>query len=1046
MKALFLAAILFFQLTLITSAEEFSPDEVVVYKTVDDVQLDMNFFFPEGHAASDQRPAIIFFHGGGWKGGSPSQFFPHCEYLAERGIVAASAQYRLEKTNGTTPQECVKDGKSAMRWLRKNAANYGVDPDRIMAGGGSAGGHVAAATAFIEGFNEAGEDTSISCSPAALVLFNPVFDNSENGYGYDRVQDYWESFSPMHNIRKPAPPTVVFLGTEDHLIPVDTAKEYRRRMEAAGGVCELHIYSGEGHGFFNYKKTKAYNATVAAMDRFLISRGFLNSKAKAYELWEPQPAPNRGHDFKNQTRGRGYPHDPDWESWSYPLGNGNLGANVFGRTDVERIQLTEKTVANGSAYGRGGVTNAGELYLDIGHEDISDYRRALCLDTAIKSVTYQSGGVSYQREYFTSYPDDIMVIRLTADKPGALSFTVRPEIPYLEAQNPIDSKSGIVKAEGDTVSMVGTIDYYQVNFEIQVKVLNEGGKLATHASTIDVKGADSVTLLVAAGTNYELGPHIFLNEPKGKLDPNLYPHEKVTAKMQSAAKLGYKRLKARHLHDYQNLFGRVALNLNSQISELPTSQLVQAYKEGDFDSYLEELLYQYGRYLLIASSRETTLPAHLQGAWSQYESSPWCSGYWHNINVQMNYWGAFSANLAETFKAYLNYFEAYKPLAHRYAAEFVAEQQGEDAVSENPEDNGWIVGTGANAYQISGRSGHSGPGTGAFTSQLLMDYYDFTQDEEFLRETGFPALLQMSKFFDKALKETDDGLLLISPSASPEQKHNGEYYLTEGCTFDQGFVWENHQNVLRAAKDLGIKDPFLKTIRKQIPRLDPILIGSSGQIKEFREEDAYSDIGDPLHRHISHLHTLYPGTLINTSKPEWMEAAAVTLNNRGDVSTGWAMAHRMICWARLRNAERAHDLYRQFVDHKTAPNLWSMHPPFQIDGNFGVMAAVSEMLIQSHEGVIEPIPAIPQAWNDGSFSGMVARGNFELSGAWKNLKLTELTVHSRSGRVCRIKYDGLANAKVVDEQGEAVSLRTQGDDVIIFETQPGNTYRVILSN
>ncbi len=436
-------------------------------------------------------------------------------------------------------------------------------------------------------------------------------------------------------------------------------------------------------------------------------------------------------------------------------------------------------------------------------------------------------------------------------------------------------------------------------------------------------------------------------------------------------------LKSRHLEDYQSLFDRVAVDLNSSVSELPASQLLEKYKAGSYDPYLEELLFQFGRYLLIASSRETTLPAHLQGAWSQFEVSPWCAGYWHNINVQMNYWGAFSTNLAETFEAYLSYFEAYKPLAHRYAAEFIAEQQGADAVYAVAEDNGWIVGTGTNAYQISGRSSHSGPGTGGFTAQLLMDYYDFTQDEEFLRETGYPALLQMSKFFDKALKETEDGLLLISPSASPEIKHDGEFFITEGCTFDQGFVWENHNNVLRAAEALGEDDPFLEVIESQIPRLDPILIGSSGQIKEFREEDAYGEIGDPQHRHMSHLHTLYPGTLINTSKPDWMAAAAVTLNLRGDISTGWAMAHRMICWARLRNAERALDLYRKFIVHKVTNNLWSLHPPFQIDGNFGTMAAVSEMLLQSHEGAIEPLAALPQEWAAaGSYSGLVARGNF----------------------------------------------------------------------
>ena len=639
-----------------------------------------------------------------------------------------------------------------------------------------------------------------------------------------------------------------------------------------------------------------------------------------------------------------------------------------------------------------------------------------------------------------------MVIRLTADKPGAISFTLRGEIPYLESKNELDSKSGAVSAAGDTITMAGTIDYYQVNFETQIKVLPEGGELSANGSSIDIKDADAVTLLIAVDTNYVLGPQIFLNEPKQKLDPDFYPHDLVEAKMHKAAKKSYVALKKSHLEDYQNLFGRLSVDLNSVVSIFPTHRLLQNYREGKYDSYLEELIFQYGRYLLIASSRETTMPAHLQGGWSQYEVSPWCAGYWHNINVQMNYWGACSTNLAETFKAYLNYFEAYKPKAQQFAHDFIQEIKPE-ALSDDPAENGWILGTGANAYQISGRSAHSGPGTGGFTTQLLMEYFNFTQDKDFLRETGYPALLEMSRFFTKTLQETEDGLLLVNPSASPEIKENGDYYPTVGCTYDQGFVWENHTNVLNAAEVLGIKDePFLDVIRSQIPRLDPILIGSSGQIKEFREEDAYGDIGDPHHRHTSQLCPLYPGTLINSSHPDWMKAVSVTLDLRGKPGNGWATAHRMCLRARLKEAEEALGLYRLFIDEKAANNLWSMHPPFQIDGNFGVMAGVAEMLLQSHEGVIEPIPAIPMSWGNGSFSGMVARGNFEVSVEWKEQKLTAFSIHSRSGKVCRLKYEGLASAKVLDEKGKKVATDSEGSDVISFKTHIGKVYQVIISN
>ncbi|HAV13752.1 MAG TPA: hypothetical protein DCX06_09745 [Opitutae bacterium] len=798
----------------------------------------------------------------------------------------------------------------------------------------------------------------------------------------------------------------------------------------------------------NFAKTRAGLALIASTlftqacvnhDTEVVAEPSLTTRT--YELWEPAPAPNRGHDFDIEKPGRGYPYDEDWERWSYPLGNGMLGASVFGGTDVERIQLSEKTFANGSAYGRGGVTNAAELYLDIGHKQITNYRRALNLNDAIKSVTYQSGEVTYQREYFTSYPDDVMVIHLTADQPGALSFTVRPEIPYLESRHELDTKSGTTTAADDTITLAGTIDYYQVNYEIQVKVLPVGGQLVTDESSIQINDADAVTLIVAAHTNYELGPHIFLNEPKEKLNPDFYPHDLVTAKIEHASQLSYETLKSRHLEDHRSLFGRVAVNLNSEVSDLPTHQLLEDYQAGEHDPYLEELFFQYGRYLLIASSRENTLPAHLQGAWSQFEVSPWCSGYWHNINVQMNYWGAFSGNLAETFEAYLDYFEAYKPQARRFARDSLQEINP-DALSDDLAENGWILGTGANAYQISGRSTHSGPGTGAFTSQLLMDYYDFTQDEVFLRETGYPSLLEMSKFFASALHETEAGLLLIRPSASPEIKHNGNYYVTEGCTFDQGFVWENHNNVLRAAEALRKEDPFLDIVREQIPLLDPILIGSSGQIKEYREEDAYGEIGDPLHRHISHLCTLYPGTLINSSHPDWMAAAATTLNLRGDLTTGWAMAHRMICWARLNSGKRSLELYQKFLANKIGENLWSLHPPFQIDGNFGMMAGVVEMLLQSHQGYIEPLPALPEAWQNGSYSGLVARGNFEISVTWKDRALNELSLHSRSGKDCQLKYSGLTSASVVDSNGNSVAFTSEGADLISFPTQKGERYTV----
>ncbi len=258
--------------------EDFKPDKTVVYKKAGPSELKIRVFTPPNHTSADRRPAIVFFFGGGWNGGSPSQFYPHCDYLASRGMVAMSAEYRVKTRHKTSPRECVKDGKSAIRWIRLHASELGIDPRHLAAGGGSAGGHVAAATATVQGFNEEGEDRSISCRPNALVLFNPVYDNGPEGYGYDRVKEYWKDFSPMHNIGESTPPTIVFLGTNDKLIPTATAEQYTKLMADKGRRCDLHLYEDQGHGFFNHRNKKYFIATVIEADRFLASLGYIEGE------------------------------------------------------------------------------------------------------------------------------------------------------------------------------------------------------------------------------------------------------------------------------------------------------------------------------------------------------------------------------------------------------------------------------------------------------------------------------------------------------------------------------------------------------------------------------------------------------------------------------------------------------------------------------------------------------------------------------------------------------------------------------------------------
>lgn len=557
--------------------------------------------------------------------------------------------------------------------------------------------------------------------------------------------------------------------------------------------------------------------------------------------------------------------------------------------------------------------------------------------------------------------------------------------------------------------------------------------------TIRIQQADSVVLLINAQTAYQLKSSVFTASPENKFTGNEHPHRAVSQCIQKAADKGYEALCKEHIADYQSLFSRVDLRLCDETPGIPTDSLLHDYQRGKESLYMDELLFQYGRYLLIASSRKGSLPPHLQGAWSQYEYAPWSGGYWHNINIQMNYWAAFNTNLAEVFIPYVEYNEAFRQSANEKATSYI-KKNNPDALSAIPEENGWTIGTGANAFSIDSPGGHSGPGTGGFTTKLFWDYYDFTRDEDILKKHSYPAMLGMAKFLSKTLKPTEEGYLLADPSSSPEQYHNGTTYQTKGCAFDQGMIWESFHDVLKAADILKEESPFLRTIKEQIGKLDAIQIGESGQIKEYREEKKYSDIGDPRHRHISHLCALYPGTLINAETPEWLKAATVTLNNRGDKSTGWGVAHRLNLWARVKDGDMAYQRYQLLLKKYILENLWNMHPPFQIDGNLGGTAGVAEMLIQSHEGYINPLPALPAAWRDGSYEGLVARGNFVVSVFWKQGLMTQMDVLSRAGGECVIQYKDIANFTIKDAKGKKVKTIRESKNRIRFATQKGNTY------
>lgn len=396
---------------------------------------------------------------------------------------------------------------------------------------------------------------------------------------------------------------------------------------------------------------------------------------------------------------------------------------------------------------------------------------------------------------------------------------------------------------------------------------------------------------------------------------------------------------------------------------------------------------------------------------------------------------------------YLEYHKAYLPAARKNAENFL--KANNPKVALNDEKNGWAIGVGASPFRISQPGSHSGPGTGGFTTKLLWDYYEYTQDTTYLADLAYESLYSMSTFLSKTLKPDAGGTLLVEPSASPEIRlkddkggYYGDYYITKGTTFDQGFVWETYNDLLKAADILNKEEAFLDVVEEQIEQLDPILIGASGQVKEFREESEYGEFGDPQHRHVSHLCALYPGTLINSKTPQWIEGVKIALDYRGNNTTGWAMAHRMNLRARTKEAEKAHEVYSKFLRERTCPNLWTLHPPFQIDGNLGTMAGVAEMLIQSQEGFIDLLPALPKVWETGSFEGLVARGNFEVSLTWEDGKALAGKVISKKGGRCQLKYEGSERIKVTDEAGKNIAYKRMSETMIEFETMTGEEYQL----
>lgn len=739
-----------------------------------------------------------------------------------------------------------------------------------------------------------------------------------------------------------------------------------------------------------------------------------------------------------------------WENYSLYVGNGFLGASVFSGVEKECIAISEHTLSLPPAHYMGMVAKehqkplecAGnecfeKIYLEFEHKEFTDYERTLNLETGIVTLKYISGSVEYTRKAFASYPDRCFVFELSASEKGALSFSLKAIAPYtrdyLYEENDHMGRTGKTTVKGNETKVDGVSEYFNIEYEGLLRVYSDG-EILSSGDHIKVENATNAHLILAVGTNFELCEDVNPEDRLNVLKGNESPHGKVKAILDNAEKYTYSQLLERHLNDFSTLYNRVKIDFGGKDDNECTDKLIEKYRNGENIPYLEELHFNVGRYLLISSSRIGGLPSALQGIWNFHQVPPWTNGYWYNINIQMNYWAAFTCNLAECFVPYNEFNQKRMKAFQKLADEYILKNH-----SENYEEgkNGWIVGTGNGVLYIGDVGGHSGPGTGGLTTQAYMDWYDFTLDKEILKKYAYPIFEGMARFYMKCIKEID-GKFLATCSFSPEQFHNGKPYETIGCAFDQQMIYENNKSFLRICELLDYEDVDMKLVEKvkyQIDKYEPVIIGKSGQIKEYREEEYYGDIGEKDHRHISQLCGLYPGNIINATTKDWLDAAKITLQMRGFTSgVGWSKAHKALMFARALCGNEAYTVLSDVIKCNTFPNMWGKHYEegiFQIDGSFGATAAYAEMLMQSNSGYIDIFPALPDITKNVSFEGLCARGGFEVSAMRKDEKVA-IKIKSLKGQKATLRYKNISKAKGTFE--------IINDDMITFPTETGKTY------